>query len=579
MNELDFIKHYVANSNQIMWFLGAGASRTAGMPTAMDLIWDLKVRYYCREENQDIKNHDVNNEQVRRRIQSYLDSKGFPKLWSSEEYTHYFELTFGNDYVAQHKYLSERLHRDKVSLNIGHRALAGLTALQKARLIFTTNFDEVVETAFAKVAGASIPTFHLEGSYAATNALNSEQFPIYAKIHGDFKYTSVKNLSSDLLSNDKEIQRCLIAAATRFGMIVSGYSGRDANVMSMLTDAVNQNNAFPHGLFWTVPNIKRVEASVEEFINYAKSKGINAHIVETGTFDSMMSRIWRQVPDRTNALNEKINTATASEVKIPMGANGTSYPVIRTNALPIIALPNKCALVKTKSEMTFREIKDLLIKNKARLTITRADSVFAWGSASEIKKVFGEENLEEISMHEISKPEEQILNSTLLHSFNERALAVSLCDGRPISLKNDKGFVLTLEPKDANNDLFQPLQIALTDRYGNRGGLSGNVPNSPIGTTWTEAVRIKIETRGNGVYLMLKPTIWIEPIEERRNHGEFIKAKKRSRYNQVSFKILDAWIAILFGSVGKGEATVTFQKDSDYPAEFKVSTRTSFSRK
>jgi hypothetical protein len=36
------------------WFLGAGASRSAGLPTATDIIRDLKRRYYCQQENEDI---------------------------------------------------------------------------------------------------------------------------------------------------------------------------------------------------------------------------------------------------------------------------------------------------------------------------------------------------------------------------------------------------------------------------------------------------------------------------------------------------------------------------------------------
>jgi hypothetical protein len=50
-------------------------------------------------------------------------------------------------------------------------------------------------------------------------------------VHGDFRFQSVKNLSSDLLNNDLEIQKAFLAAATRFGAIVAGYSGRDKNVM------------------------------------------------------------------------------------------------------------------------------------------------------------------------------------------------------------------------------------------------------------------------------------------------------------------------------------------------------------
>lgn len=49
MNEPDFIQHYIANTSQIMWFLGAGTSRTAGLPTATDIIGDLKVNYYSEE--------------------------------------------------------------------------------------------------------------------------------------------------------------------------------------------------------------------------------------------------------------------------------------------------------------------------------------------------------------------------------------------------------------------------------------------------------------------------------------------------------------------------------------------------
>jgi len=562
-----------------MWFLGAGTSRTAGMPTALDLIWDLKLKYYCREENQDIKNHDINNENVKRRVQMYLDSKGFPQIWSPEEYSFYFNLSFGTDYAAQQKYLSEQLHRDKISLNIGHRALAGLIALKRARIIFTTNFDEVIESACVKVGEETIPTFHLEGSYAALDALNGEQFPLYAKIHGDFKYRNVKNLSDDLLSNDKEIQRCLVAAATRYGLIVSGYSGRDSNVMSMFKEAVIQQNAFPLGIFWTVPNIKKVEPTVLEFIEFAKSNGINSHIIETGTFDSMLSKIWRQIPDRSEALNKKVNTASAIAVSIPLDAPGRGYPIIRTNALPINSLPNKSAIITTNTELTTGEVKDLLVKNRSRAVVTRADSLLGWGDEDDIKKALGDERILSISSFEIVKPQELISSTTVYYSFFERALALALCDEKPIVMRNDNGFVLTFEPKNATNQLFQSLSNALVDKNGLPGLLTGYVPNSPHGTVWTEAVKIKLETRNGEVYLMLKPTLWIEPSTERRNHQEFIKSKRRFRFNPVASKILDAWITILLGSVGKGEAVVVFKKNSKYPAEFKISTRTSFTRR
>lgn len=107
----------------MMWFLGAGTSRSAGLPTATDIIWDLKLRYYCLHENQDLQSHDINNNAIKRKVQDYMDSQGFPALWSPEEYSFYFYLTFGNDVEAQQRYIHKALTSKKVSLNIGHRAL------------------------------------------------------------------------------------------------------------------------------------------------------------------------------------------------------------------------------------------------------------------------------------------------------------------------------------------------------------------------------------------------------------------------------------------------------------------------
>jgi len=48
-----------------------------GLPTANDIIWDLKLKHYCAAENQDNKAHDINNKAVKQRIQTFLDSRGY----------------------------------------------------------------------------------------------------------------------------------------------------------------------------------------------------------------------------------------------------------------------------------------------------------------------------------------------------------------------------------------------------------------------------------------------------------------------------------------------------------------------
>jgi len=578
MEESDFVKHFVDNASQIMWFLGAGTSRSANMPTANDLIWDLKLKYYCLQENQDIKQHDITNETIKTRIQSYMDSKGFPAIWSPEEYSFYFELNFGTDYSAQQKYLVEKLSNSKVSLNTGHRALAGLIALNKARVIFTTNFDEVIETAHVKVAEATLPTYHLEGSYAALEALNNERYPIYAKIHGDFRYQSIKNLASDLISNDNEIKRCFLASSTRYGLIVTGYSGRDENVMQMFYDAIDQNNAFPSGFLWTVTDLKKVDQKVKDIITKAKTKGINANIIETGTFDSMLSKIWRQIPDKTSEIDKKVRTAMARNVNIPLPAFGNEYPVIRTNAIPIISLPETCAIINTNVPLASTDLKDLFVQNKGNAIISRLDNIVGWGNEIEFKKILGSNLIDTVKKHKFENPIKLIGQSKGYHSFFERALAYALCANKPLRLKNDKGFVLVVNHKQINDPIFNELKLAIGYK-GQSGPLTGLVSGSH-NTYWAEAISIKIEHRNDKIWLMIKPIFWIEPNSERQNHTEFMKNKRRYRYNSVSNSILTAWINILFGSVGSGNnVELIAYTDSEHPAKFTINTRTSYSRK
>ena len=76
--ETDFLQHYLENASHLMWFLGAGTSRTAGLPTATDIIWDLKHSYYCLRENQDLKSHDINSNAIKNKIQAYIPAGAKP---------------------------------------------------------------------------------------------------------------------------------------------------------------------------------------------------------------------------------------------------------------------------------------------------------------------------------------------------------------------------------------------------------------------------------------------------------------------------------------------------------------------
>ncbi len=577
LTDNEFYQHYLQNSQHMMWFLGAGTSRSAGLPTASDIIWDLKHRYYCLHENQDYQKHDINNHAIKSKIQSYMDSKGFPLQWSPEEYSFYFELVFRDDYEAQRKYLLEALASRKVSLNIGHRVLAALLEMNQTKVVFTTNFDDVIETAFSDISGKHLSVYHLEGSYAALSALNTEAFPIYAKIHGDFRYQKIKNLTPDLQTNDREIHKCFLAAAIRFGLVVSGYSGRDENVMTMLRAAIDQNNAFPHGLYWTVPSISKSEPAVQDLITYAQGKGVRAYLVETGTFDEMLSKIWRQVKDKPAAIDAKVRTARVCPVSIPLPGPGKSFPALRTNALPVVTQSIRCGVVTLASPITFSELKERISQKSPKALLTYTEKVLFLGGEPEIRKIFSNDEINSIGQYYIDEIAQSVAASTFLKSFVEEAILTASLREKPILHRvRHRTHYAVIPNASAKDDRFLDLRKAVGFK-GDLGYITGNVTNAKE-LSWAEAVSIRLEERGGKLWIMLKPEIWIKPLDRREEATDFIRSRRRYRFNQCSYQILDAWIKILFGSIGGGgTVNISCFPDAEFKAEFEIGTRTAFS--
>ena len=421
-----------------MWFIGAGSSRSANMPTATDILWDLKAKHYCRSENQILANHDIDKRAIRARIQSYCDSKGFPRPFSPEEYGFYFDLVFNGDQTLQQQYLLEQLSTTKISLNIGQRAFAALIDSKLVRVVFTTNFDEVVETAFSNVTGKTLSAFGLDGSYGALDALNAERFPLYVKVHGDFRFSNLKNLPKDLQDNDKKLQECFLAASNRFGLIINGYSGRDANVMQMFESAIRQPNAFPHGLIWTTSKHSELAPKVVDFLRSAKSAGVKAFFFEADTFDTLTTRIWRQFEDPTSVVSQRVFSAKAQSVRIPLQNQGRRYPILRTNALPITSVPVTCGRLTTTKPIDFRLVKEVRREISGATITFDNGAVLFWGDQNQLLTAFESHGPLQLSTYTFPDPTEAISKSTVSRAFFEEALATALSSNDLLRLRRSK---------------------------------------------------------------------------------------------------------------------------------------------
>lgn len=584
MRQSEFVQILSEAVNQFSWFLGAGTSQSAGLPTAWDVMWDLKRRHYCKEENQDIAANDVENAAVREKITAYMAAHSFPPPGDPGEYSECFKLIFGDDYERQQAYLAATLDDKRISLTQGHRILAALMALNAARTVFTTNFDTVIEKAYAAVAGKDIAAYHLEGTYAALAALNREAFPIYTKLHGDFRYRSIKNLADDLKSQNEELGKCATAAWNRFGLVVAGYSGRDESVIALMRSALESSNPFPRGLYWTTLKGRPAMQPVVDLIAAAKAKRVSAEIVEIETFDSFMSRLWRQLPNRPTALVQSVGRVADRTVNIDLPGAGTRAPIIRMNALPLSVLPSECLHLTFNSMPEWETLRNAERTADGSILVTKEAEVFAWGVEAELLKAFGA-NPPTIQPIIIAAKIAELNKHLYLKGFVEAALALALKRGKPLVHRASRyGSTLIVERQRA----MSPLLSGLSSAVG--GAVFGQVPGlrttptedhpESIPVSWAEAVEIDLQQIYGQTWVLLKPDVYIWPRWARKEASEFLDRRMRVRYNEYANTLLTAWIEMLLpGTPRHADRTLTAFDHVAGPSNptFVVNDRTGFS--
>ena len=148
----EFLRAYRPRASNLMWLIGAGASAAAGIPTADNLIWRFKRSLFCAEQRISIKAfEDLSSPAGRERLNRYFaEQDRFPRPGSPEEYAEYFEIAY-RDSADRRTMLEEFMKGARPSY--GHLALASLMKMNKARIVWTPNFDRLIEDAAAKIFG------------------------------------------------------------------------------------------------------------------------------------------------------------------------------------------------------------------------------------------------------------------------------------------------------------------------------------------------------------------------------------------------------------------------------------------
>ena len=288
----DFARRFSLRAERLMWFLGAGASASAGVPTATDMIWEFKQELFVSQRRAPTNSvADLSQPSIRARLQAHIDSLGnLPHPGTPEEYAGLFEATYPAESDRQ-KFLQAKLSGAKPSY--GHLALAALMRGQQCRLVWTTNFDALVGDACAKIfdtTGAlTIATLDTPG--IAKQTIAGEGWPLEIKLHGDFRSRHLKNTSDELRRQDSQLREMLVDSCQRNGLVVIGYSGRDDSIMTILQKAAKNKDAFPSGLFWLHRKEEEPWPQVYNLLKEAQNSGVEAALVSVENFDETLRDI------------------------------------------------------------------------------------------------------------------------------------------------------------------------------------------------------------------------------------------------------------------------------------------------
>jgi len=572
MDLAEFLRVYGVRAPTLMWLLGAGASASAGVPTADDMIWDFKRRLYCSLQRVSVRACSYPGDPALRfRLQRYFDSQeGYPQAGSDEEYARYFELAFPAE-QDRRRYLEEASVRATPSF--GHLVLAVLMKLAKARLVWTTNFDRAVEDAAASLLGSSgrIVVSTLDTASVARQALNEDRFPLLVKLHGDFHSRELKNTSTELQEQDAQMRGALQDACRRFGLVVVGYSGRDRSVMDSLEQALEADGAFPSGLFWLQYEDGQSSSRLDHLMERAREKRVDAHTIPAPLFDEVMSDLLLLSPDVPQDIEALLDARRprSGDLPVPPATKGR-WPIVRLNALHVSA-PTVCRLVVCDIGGT-KEVRETVALSGASVIAARTRAgVIAFGSDAEVRRAFAAHGISQFDLRTIDVL--RLRNASSEHGLLLDAICMALARELPlIPQKGRETAMLHVDPARSDDQ-----------RLGRLKALFGAVCGQIAGATsaWAEAVRIRLEVRLGRLWLLFEPTVWVERVDgdetaAREAAREFQRSRTAGRFNQTWHKALSAWVELL--TAGEQTHTVRALGIADgVDATFEIASTTAFS--
>jgi hypothetical protein len=277
----------INRATQHALLLGAGASISSGIPSAATCIWEWKRSIFLTK-NPGLESQfaELSLPAVRAKIQRWLDRQGhYPSEGASEEYGVFVRECFP---IAEDR---RAFFAEKIRLAvpyIGYRLAVKLAEAGVIQSIWTPNFDGLA----ARAAGLSKIVSAIEIGIDSQERLFRKPRRnelVCVSLHGDYRYDALKNTPEELQQQEKKLREAFIDQLRDTPLLVSGYSGRDASLMTALHEAYSVPGT--GALYWCGFGDAEMPEEVERLIETARARGRAAYYIPSGGFDDLMLRI------------------------------------------------------------------------------------------------------------------------------------------------------------------------------------------------------------------------------------------------------------------------------------------------
>ena len=202
-----------ANPGVYALLLGSGISRAAGIPTGWEITLDL-IRRLASMKNE--------------------SCEPTPELWYQHKYGIEPDYSDLLDQLAKTPAERQQLLRSYLDPNeqeleeglkqptLAHRAIAELAARGYIRVVVTTNFDRLLESAMQET-GITPTLLSSADQIKGALPLIHTRCCIF-KVHGDYLDTRIRNTQPELSQYPEEFDTYLDRIFDEFGLVVCGWS-------------------------------------------------------------------------------------------------------------------------------------------------------------------------------------------------------------------------------------------------------------------------------------------------------------------------------------------------------------------